>query len=537
MSEHTTRSGISLKHVYTPEDLQGLDYDKDLNNPGSYPYTRGRRSGAGVGWIQRELSGEGEPSRSNEQLKYLIEKGQMGIDVIGDSPTMACLDPDHPFAANAIGTQGVSLCCLQDYRELYKDLPLGSISVSNSIPPAFAIAGLYLVAKENNIPPEKLRGSVVQAPFYCEDCGYSMHMPFPLRLRLTTDSIEFCSQEMPRFHSFLEDTYYISEAGLDVVEEMALGFIEMRHVIRTLLARGLNIDSFAPRIAILLNCSMDFFEEIAKIRATRRLFAKMMKEDFGAKDPRSLAVVIASHTSGLSLTAQQPFNNIVRGAVQTLALVLSGVQALEISAFDEAYRTPSPESHLIGLRTQQVIDLETNVIKVADPLGGAYFVESLTDQVEKRIWDKVMEIEGLGDPAELSDKGWFKKFFDDSMERYASEIRDGDTKKVGLNIHQIPEHEDTLLKEVAEEKIEPCWGRIQKIREFKEKRDQEQIKEVLNQVHEKTRSEGENVMFPILKATETGATMGEIAGMMRLAYGFPYDPHGVIERLGKSTTN
>jgi len=529
MAEQFTRSKMPLKQVYTPDHIKDLDYQKQLNNPGSYPYTRGRRAGAGVGWIQRELSGEGEPSRSNEQLKYLIDKGQMGIDVIGDSPTQACLDPDHPFAVNAVGTQGVSLCCLQDYRELYKDLPLSSISVSSSVPPAFSIPGLYLVAKENRISPDKLRGSAVQAPFYAEDCGYSMHVPFRLRLRLTTDSIEFCAKEMPKFHAFLEDTYFFSEAGLDVVEEMALGFIEIRHVVRDLLKRGMDINSFAPRIAILVNCTMDFFEEISKIRATRRLFARMMKEEFGATDPRSLAVVITSHTSGLSLTAQQPFNNIIRGTAQTIALVIAGVQALEISAFDEAYRTPSPESHLVGLRTQQVIHLESNIAKVADPLGGSYFVEKLTDDVEKRIWDMVTEIEAMGDPAELSDKGWFKKFFEDAMERYSKQISDGELEKVGVNVHQIPDDEDTLLKDVAEGKIEPCWDRIEKIKDFKRNRDQEQVKNGLRAVYEKAKTDTANLMYPIIKATESDATMGEITGIMRMAYGFPYDSHGAIE--------
>jgi len=529
MSKHTTRSSIPLNQVYTPDHIKHIDYHEHLNDPGSFPYTRGRRAGAGVGWIQRELSGEGDPAKSNKQLKYLIEKGQMGIDVIGDSPTMACLDPDHPLAANALGTQGVSLCRLQDYKELFKDLPLDSISVSSSVPPLFAICGLYLTAKDARIPPEKLRGSVVQAPFYAEDCGYAMHMPFRLRLRMTTDSMAFCAEEMPKFHSFLEDTYFFSESGLDVVEEMALGFVEIRHVVRDLIQRGIDIDRFGPRIAILVNCSMDFFEEIAKIRATRRLFAKMMKEEFGAKDPRSLAVVITSHTSGLSLTAQQPFNNIVRGTVQAMALVLAGVQALEISAFDEAYRTPSPQSHLIGLRTQQVIQLESNISKVSDPLGGSYFLEALTDEIEKRIWAKVKQIEATGDPAELSDKGWFKRFFEDAMERYSRQIDDGTSFKVGLNIHQIPEEEDTLLKEVAESKIEPCWDRAKEIADFKGKRDGHQIENVLLEVYEKAKSEKENLMYPIIKATAAGATMGEIAGVLRLAYGFPYDPHGMVE--------
>lgn len=529
MTQQFSRSKIPLKQVYKLEDISNLDYQKNLNDPGTYPFTRGKSAKAGGAWIQRELSGEGEPSRSNEQFKYLIEKGQNGIDVIGDSPTQTYMDADHPLAAKTIGTQGVSACCLQDYRELFKDIPLDSISVSSSIPAVFTIAGLYLVAKENNVPPAKLRGSVIQPPFYFEDCGYSSHMPFSLRLRLTTDSIEFCSREMPKFHSFLEDTYFISEAGLDVVEEMALGFVEIRHVVRVLLERGLDIDSFAPRIAILLNCSMDFFEEIAKIRATRRLFARMMKEEFGAKDPRSLAVVITCHTSGLSLTAQQPFNNISRGAIQTLALVLAGVQAVEISAFDEAYRTPSPESHLIGLRTQQVIHLESNAAKVADPLGGSYYVEALTDEVERRIWDMVLDIESKGDPAGLSDKGWFKKFFYNVMERYSKQIGDGDLPKVGVNIHNIPDEEDTLLKDVAEEKIEPCWSQIEKIKEFKKNRDAGKIKAGLSEVHEKAKDEKENLMYPIIRATEAGATMGEIAGVMRLAYGWTYDRHNIIE--------
>jgi methylmalonyl-CoA mutase N-terminal domain/subunit len=360
-------SKIAPKPFYRPEDVAGISYDETINDPGAYPYTRGRRPRQdGAAWIQRELSGEGEPARTNAQFKYLIEKGAMGLDVIGDTPTMALLDPDHPAAAHAVGTQGVSLCSLDDYLVLYDGLALDGLTISNSLPPTFAIAGLYEAAKARGIDPARLRGSTVQAPFYCEDCGYATHMPFKLRLRLAADSIEFAAREMPKFHAFLEDTYYISEGGLDPVEEMGLGFVEIRYLIRELLRRGLPIDGFAPRIAILLNCRMDFFGEIAKIRATRRLFARMLREEFGAQDPRSLAVVIASHTSGLSLTAQQPVNNVIRGAVQSLALVLAGAQAIEISGFDEAFRTPSPEAHLVGLRTQQVVQLETDVTKVAD---------------------------------------------------------------------------------------------------------------------------------------------------------------------------
>ena len=528
MAQHS-QSGMPLKPVYAPEDVIDLEYQQHLNGPGEFPFTRGRLRERRGGWIQRQLSGEGDPARSNEQFKYLLEKGQTGIDVIGDSPTQACMDPDHPLAVNTVGTQGVSLCCLNDYRELYRDIPLGTISISSSVPAAFALPGLYLVAKEQGFPPDKLRGSVLQAPFYAEDCGYAMWMPFSLRLRLSSDSIAFCAKETPKFHSFVEDTYFFSEAGLNAVEEMALGFVEIRHVVRDLLNRGVDIDSFAPRIAILVNCGVDFFEEIAKIRATRRLFARMMKEEFGAQDPRSWAVVITCHTSGLSLTAQQPANNIVRGTLQAMALVLAGVDALEISAFDEAYRTPSPESHLVALRTQQIIHLESNVSKVADPLGGSYFVEALTNEIETRIRDMIKEIEAKGNPAELSDSGWFRKFFEERMDRYYSHISSGELPKVGVNSHVVPDHEDSLLRDVAELKIEPCWAHVERIKEFKSKRHQKGIERVLRNVYDKAQTEDENLIYPIIDAMESEASVGEIAGVLRMAYGFPYDPHSLME--------
>ncbi|WP_027365043.1 acyl-CoA mutase large subunit family protein [Desulfotruncus alcoholivorax] len=528
--ERFSRSGIPVKDFYDCKDI-GQTRARDVSKPGEFPFTRGRRAQAQSmgGWIQRELSGEGEPSRSNEQIKYLLGKGQMGIDIIGDSPTMAMLDPDHPLAANAVGTQGVSLCCKDDYLKLFKDIPLDSISISSSLPSIFGLTGLFLAAREAGIPPAKLRGSVIQAPFYSEDCGYAMHMPFDLRVKLAADVMEFCAVEMPKFHSFVEDTYFISESGLTAVEEMALGFVEIRYLVREMIRRGVPVDFFAPRIAILLNCSMDFFEEIAKIRATRRLFARMMKEEFSARDPRSWSVVITSHTSGLTLTAQQPFNNIIRGTVQALALVLAGVQALEISAFDEAYRTPSGESHLVGLRTQQVIELETGVTRVVDPLGGSYYVEYLTDEMEKQIWQMIQDIESKGDPAALSDKGYFRSIFNKAIERYARQVDEGAVKVVGVNIHQLPPEEDMLLKDVAEQKISPCRERIKKIMAYKESRDVGKVERALRELYNLSLSRNQNLVPAVLEATEAGATTGEMAGILRLAFGYPYDPHGLIK--------
>jgi methylmalonyl-CoA mutase cobalamin-binding domain/chain len=528
MTERCTQSRIPLKPVYAPTDLADFDYAGRLNDPGAYPYTRGTRAQppGRAGWIQRELSGEGDPARSNAQFKYLLAKGQTGLDVIGDTPTMGCLDPDHPFAVHAIGTQGVSLCCLDDYRRLYQDLPLDRVTLSHSLPAAFAVAGLYCVARENGSSPEAVRGSVIQAPYYCEDCSYAVHMPFKLRVRMAADVIAFCSDEMPKFHAFLEDTYFISESGLDSVEEMALGFVEIRGLVRELLRRGIAIDHFAPRIAILLNCRMDFFEEIAKIRATRRLFARMMRDEFGAKDPRSWAVNIAAHTSGLSLTAQQPVNNIMRGTVQALALACAGVQAIEVSTFDEAFRTPSPEAHLVGLRTQQVVHLESNTTQVADPLGGSYYVEALTDELERRIWDMVQSIEAKGDPAVLSDSGWFRSLFQAAMERHARAIADASLAKVGVNVHRVPDDEDVLLRDVAERKIEPCRERIAWIEAYRAHRDAERVRGSLDALAASARDESANLMPAIVAATGDGATMGEMAAVLRRAYGHPADPFG-----------
>jgi methylmalonyl-CoA mutase N-terminal domain/subunit len=528
VAEQSTRSGIPLRSHYTPDDLRDLDYERQLGAPGAYPYTRGRRDSVGS-WMQRGLSGEGDPVRSNRQLKYLLAQGQIGVDVVGDSPTQCGLDPDHPLAAPAVGTQGVSMCCLQDYRQLLDGIPLDSVVISSSLPPGQMVSALYLLAQEQGIPLDKLRGSSVQAPYYGEDCSYASHMPFRLRLKGSADIIEFCTREMPRFHTFLEDTYFIAEVGLTPAEEMALGFVEIRGLVRELLERGLPIDSFAPRIAILVNCGMDFLEEIAKMRATRRLFARMMREEFGAQDPRSLKTVIACHSSGLSLTAQQPVNNVVRGTVQAMAAVLGGAQAVEISAFDEAFRTPSPESHRVALRTQQILHLESDIAKVVDPLGGSYFMESLTDELEKRIWDMVVDIESRGDPAELSDGGWFKAFFHDAATRYASGLEDGTLQKVGLNCHQIPDSEDVLLRDISERKIEPYGERIEQITAYKKSRDPVRLRDALQEVQDKARQRTENTLYTTIKAMQAGATMGEIGGMVRLANDLPYDPYGMVE--------
>src|SRR5580700_6505892 len=384
-----------------------------------------------------------------------------------DNPTMSALDPDHPMCIPAVGTTGVSLCRKQDFIELVEGIPLDEITLSHSLPPAFALAGQYLASPCHGIDPRVLRGSAIQPPLYSEDCSYSTFLPFETRMRLTLDSIVFALREMPRFHAFLEDTYYISDGGLDAVEEMSLGLLEIREVCRRLLARGLPVDSFAPRIAILVNCRMDLFEEIAKIRATRRMFARMMREEFGATDPRSWSVNIAVHTSGLTLTAAQPANNIVRGAVQALAMAMAGVQGLEISAFDEPFRTPSAIAHQTAIRTQQVIQTETNITAVEDPLGGSWYLESLTDELERRIDAAVRQIEELGDVGTLVESGYFRNIFLHGMDRHSRAVQSGDLRIVGVNEHVIAPEDDRFLRDIAEQRFEPDYAHVESIRAWR----------------------------------------------------------------------
>ena len=478
-----------------------------------------------AGWVHRELSGEGSPATSNAQLRRLIEHGAAALDVIGDAPTMALLDPDHPYARHSAGTNGVSLCRAEDFESLYAGIPLGDVSVSHSLPPAPAIAGLYLAARRQGIEPGRLRGSVINAPFFIEDYAYATHLPFELRMRMALDAIEFATRHMPRFHPFVEDTYFISDGGIGPVDEMAFGFVEIREVVRRLAARGLPVDSFARRIAILVNCRMEVLTEVAKIRATRRIFARMMREDFGAADPRSWNAHVTVHTSGASLTAQQPVNNVVRGAVQALAMALAGVKAMEVSAFDEAYRTPSDAAHVVALRTQQIVALETDVLDVPDPLAGSTHIEQLTDTIEAAILARVKEIEALGDPGELSERGWFRRVFEEAMVQRAGEIADGTRPVVGVNCFTIPEADDTLLREVSEAKIEPCTDHIEAVRRWKASRPPGPVAAALARAGAATADARANLVETFVDGLEAGATVGEITGALRTAYGLAADPY------------
>jgi methylmalonyl-CoA mutase N-terminal domain/subunit len=446
------------------------------------------------------------------------------LDVIGDTPTMAALDPDHPMCSPAVGTGGVSLCRKEDFIELFEDIPVDQLTISHSLPAPFALAGQYVAARAIGVDPAVLRGSAIQGPLYTEDCSYATFMPFALRMRLCLDSITFCNRVMPRFHAYLEDTYFISDGGLDAVEEMTLGFLQIREITRRLIDRGLPADAFAPRIAILVNCRMDLLEEIAKIRAVRRMYARMMRDEFGAEDSRSLAVNVSVHTSGLTLTAAQPINNVVRGAVQALAMALITVAGLEISTFDEAFRTPSHTAHLVAMRTQQVIAEETGVTRVADPLGGSWFVESLTDELEQRIGAGVRRIESLGDVGELVEAGFFREIILHGMDRHAQQVQSGERRVVGVNCHVVDPADDTLLRNLAETRFEPDLEHVERIRRWREQRDATAVEDALRIVQVAAASPDDDLFAPIVDALDNECSIGEIAGALRVGYGLPADP-------------
>ena len=419
----------------------------------------------------------------------------------------------------------MSLCRAEDYHQLYAGIPLDQVSMSHSLQPAFTIAGLYLAARARGIDPGVLRGSVINAPLFMEDYAYATQLPVELRMRLALDSIEFATLHMPRFHPFLEDTYFISDAGIGPVDEIAFGFIEIREVVRRLLARGLDVDHFAPRIAIVVNCRMEILTEVAKIRAIRRIFARTMREEFGARDPRSWAVNVAVHTSGASLTAQQPVNNVIRGAMQALAMALANVQAMEISAFDEAYRTPSRAAHMVGLRTQQILSVETDVLESADVMGGSYYMERRTNEIEAAIVDRIQEVESLGRPTDLVDRGWFRNVFSEAMVKTAMATAEGTRPVVGVNCFTVPEAEDTMLREHTDTKFEPCVEHIDTIRRWKESRPSARLEEVLASVSATAADPDANLIPVFVDALEAGASMGEAVGAFRVAHGLTADPY------------
>jgi len=531
--EYRTWSGIPVKNVYGPKDNEDLEYDRDLNDPGKFPFTRGihedmyRRKA----WSTRNLCGLESPLKTNERLKFLIREGQAGIAIVPDTPTQLSVDADHPLVGPQVGTQGVPLYSVRDMDELLQGIDMEAMTFSISVCSAAApilLAQVCALAKLRGLDLKKIRGSVQNDPIQARHCSYDIDNPFEMCLRLGVDAIEYCVKEMPSWHSVTVNAYDLRESGADSIREMGLALANAIGYIQLALERGIDIDSFAHQMLIICSSHIDFFEQVAKIRATRRIWARLMKERFHAKNPNSMRLKIAVHGAGSSLTAQQPINNVIRGTIEALSAVLAGGQALDLSCYDEALCTPTEESAMVALRTQQVILHESGVALVADPLGGSYYVEHLTGRMEQKIWDLLKVVDGMGGIIKAVESGWFRKVLEESAVRLYKDIDSGDRKVVGLNVFKIPEDQDNLIR-IGKMHLEPGLEHVQRVKEFKQNRDFRRTEKSLKKLYRDALDRKKNLMPSIIEAVSSKATIGEINGVLRISYGRPYDPYEMVE--------
>lgn len=529
-----TWSGFSVKEVYTPEDVSEIDYSSDIADPGDYPYTRGIHTNMFRGrvWTKRELCGFGTPADTNQRLKYLTEEGQSGLNFINDLPTALGMDSDHPLAEGEIGVIGVPLSSLKDMETLMDGIPIEKVSVSIVVSTCSApiVLAQYIALAENmGIDVSKLRGTIQNEPLKGRYCGFGPNTEHTdLCLQSAVDIIEYCTRHMPNWYTMNVNLYDLREAGINACQEIGFGFSMAIAYIKEALKRGLKIDDFAPRMACYCSSHIDFFEEVAKLRAARRLWAKIMKEKFGAKDPKSIKFKFGVHTAGCSLVPQQPMNNIIRVAYEALAAVLSGVQSLHCCSYDEPIALPTEEAHRIALRTQQVLAYETGVATVADPLAGSYYIESLTNRIEEEARKIIEKIEAMGGITAAMNTKWLDNEIEKAAFKYQTEIDNKDRIVVGVNEFMIPPEED-IEGEVHTISGEAARTQVEGLKELRKTRDNNKVKEALLRLRKiAERKSGENLLPSIIDAVKAYATIGEINGTIREAFGYHYDTMGVL---------
>ena len=514
-----TLSGESLEPLYYP-DKPSDDYLEKLGFPGQFPYTRGVHANMYRGklWTKRQFSGFGTPEETNSRYHSLLNKGQTGLSVAYDMPTLMGYDPDHPWAKGEVGKCGVSVASIKDMEQLFKDIDLGGISVSQTINgPAMILLAFYIAVAENQgVPLANLRGTLQNDILKEFIAQKEWIFPPQPSMRIITDMMAFCSEHMPQFNTISISGYHIREAGSTAAQELAFtladGFAYVEHA----MAAGLDIDSFAPRLSFFFNSHLDFFEEIAKYRAARRIWAKRMKNKYGANNPRSWKLRFHAQTAGCSLTAQQPENNVARTGFQALAAVLGGTQSLHTNSMDETLALPTEKAAEIALRTQQLIAFETGVANVADPLGGSWFVESLTDHMETEAEKYFEEIENLGGVIPAIEKGYFQREIAYAASEYQQKIDDKELIHVGVNdfIKEDEEIEIPLL-EIGDEAENIQIGSLTKLRK---ERDENMVQKALSRIQEAC-ANSDNIMPPIIEASKAFATMGEIVVAMKAEFG------------------
>ena len=514
----TFDTGEEVKRLYTPLDVN-IDYDNDLGYPGQYPFTRGVQPTMYRGklWTMRMYAGFATAEESNQRYKYLIDQGSMGLSVAFDLPTQMGYDSDDKISEGEVGKVGVCIDSLADMEILFDGIPLDKVSTSMTInAPASVLLAMYIaVAQKQGVETSKLRGTI-QNDILKEYVARGTYI-FPVKpsMRLITDIFEYCSKEVPKWNTISISGYHIREAGANAVQEVAFTLADGIAYVKAAIDAGLNVDDFAPRLSFFFNAHNNLLEEVAKFRAARRIWAKIMREKFNSTNPKSWQLKFHTQTAGCTLTAQQPENNIVRVAIQTLAAVLGGTQSLHTNSKDEALALPTEDSVRVALRTQQIVAYESGVADSIDPLAGSYYVESLTNQIESEALNIINKIEELGGAPSAIEKGFIQQEIMDSAYTYQKQIENNEKIIVGVNKFQVEEEAPKGLL-----KVDPMVGERQKekLAKLRETRDNEAVAKNLEALRRACNSE-ENVMPYILDAVKSYATLGEICGVMREEFG------------------
>jgi methylmalonyl-CoA mutase, N-terminal domain len=515
----STISGVENEPLYTPDNVD-LDYERDLGYPGVYPFTRGVYPSMYRGrlWTMRQFAGFGTSEETNERFHYLLEHGQTGLSTAFDMPTLMGYDSDHPRSLGEVGREGVAVDSLDDMETLFSGIPLAEVSTSMTInaPAAMLLAFYACVGEKQDVPIAALRGTV-QTDILKEYIAQKewIFPPAP-SMRLVVDMIEWCSREMPLMHPVSISGYHIREAGSTAAQELAFTLADGFAYVDACVERGLDVDDFAPRLSFFFNAHLDFFEEIAKYRAARRIWATRMRERYGAKNPRSWLMRFHTQTAGVSLTAQQPEVNLIRTAIEALAAVLGGTQSLHTNSFDEALALPTENAVRLALRTQQVIAHETGAVNTIDPLGGSYYVEHLTSELERQAYEYFDRIEKLGGVIPAIEENFFQREIAEASYRYQSEVEQNRRIVVGVNRYQLDdEPEPDLLK------IDPTLEQTQidRVQAVRARRDSRAVESALARLKEDAVREDRNLMEPIMDASRSYVTMGEMCDALRDVWG------------------
>lgn len=522
-NDYTTISGREINELYTPVDLDGFDYLKQSGFPGEYPYTRGIHPTMYRGrlWTMRQFSGFGSAEDTNKRYKYLLSHGQTGLSVAFHLPTLMGIDSDHPLAQGEIGKCGVSIDTLADMEILFDGIPIDKITTSMTInPPAAVLWAMYIaVAEKQGVSPKVISGTIQNDILKEYIAQKTFVFPPKPSMKLIVDTFEYGTLEVPRWNTISISGYHIREAGSSAVQELAFTLRDGIEYVEWALERGLDIDDFAPRLSFFFNAHNDFFEEIAKFRAARKIWAEVMKERFGAKKERSCLLRFHTQTSGVSLMAQQPYNNVIRVALQALAAVLGGTQSLHTNSLDETYALPSEEAVTIALRTQQVIAHESGVINSIDPLGGSYFVEKLTEEMEEEAKGYIKKIDDMGGMVKAIELGFPQKEVQDSAYWYQKAVEKKTKIIVGVNEFEMEHAPFPILK--VDEAV--SRKQLDRLKKTKQTRNNTVVKRTLSDL-KKAAEDEQNLMPYILKCVKTYATLGEIIDSLKEVYGEYQEP-------------